>query len=573
MQKNLERKMILLNPKKPKYDNLDEKSKQLMLKTIEFFEKKGKKKLKHDDHERVWYADFLEFQKQEKLFATMMTPEGYGEDARWDSNRICDFNEILGFYGLAYWYTWQVSMLGLGPIWLSKNEAMKQKAAKLLKEGEIFAFGLSEKEHGADLISSDMLLKPLGDGKYEAHGDKYYIGNGNKAAMVSTFGKFSDTGKFVFFVANSQHEKYECIKNVTNTQNYVSEYMLHNYPIPEGEILSKDREAWDNALATIAFCKYNLGWASIGISTHAFYEALNHAANRRLYNQYVTDFPHIKQLFVDAYTKLVAMKLFTRRAADYIRVSSETDRRYLLYNPMVKMKVTMQGEEVINLIWDVIAAKGFEKDMYFETAARDIRGLPKLEGTAHVNMVLINNFMESYLFKPSDQYKEIGKITSLTNDSFIFNQGSTTKGLKNIPIHSYEKTYASKDLPNIKVFREQIELFKHFLKDSPISKPQSRDLDYMLTLGEIFTLMPYGQLIIENAKIEGIPDAVLDQIFDFMVRDLSKYATQLYLKTSNTEAQMANCLKLIKRPVVDEERYNKVWQEVYSYKDVYEMNP
>ena len=102
-------------------------------------------------------------------------------------------------------------------------------------------------------------------------------------------------------------------------------------------------------------------------------QALNHAANRSLYGIYVTDFPHVKQLFVDAYTRLVAMKLFALRAADYMRAASPDDRRYLLYNPTMKMKVTTQGEEVINLLWDVIAAKGFENDTYFEMAARDIR--------------------------------------------------------------------------------------------------------------------------------------------------------------------------------------------------------
>ena len=96
---------------------------------------------------------------------------------------------------------------------------------------------------------------------------------------------------------------------------------------------------------------------------------------------HVTDFSHVRQNFVDAYCRLVAMKLFALRAADYMRVASVEDRRYLLYNPMVKMKVTTQGEEVINLLWDTIAAKGFEKDMYFSQASTDIRGLPKLEGT------------------------------------------------------------------------------------------------------------------------------------------------------------------------------------------------
>ena len=117
---------------------------------------------------------------------------------------------------------------------------------------------------------------------------------------------------------------------------------------------------------------------------------------------HVTDFPHVKQMFTDAYARLVAMKLFTLRAADYMRAASPNDRRYLLYNSVVKMKVTTQGEEVIDLLWDVIAAKGFEKDMYFESAAMDIRALPKLEGTVHVNIALILKFMANYFFNPAE---------------------------------------------------------------------------------------------------------------------------------------------------------------------------
>ena len=118
----------------------------------------------------------------------------------------------------------------------------------------------------------------------------------------------------------------------------------------------------------------------------------------------VVGHPGLNGLPIDAYCRLVAMKLFALRAADYMRVASKEDRRYLLYNPMVKMKVTTQGEEVIDLLWDVIAAKGFEKDTYFEMAARDIRALPKLEGTVHVNIALIVKFMRNYFFFPTPQF-------------------------------------------------------------------------------------------------------------------------------------------------------------------------
>jgi acyl-CoA dehydrogenase len=57
---------LLLNPKKMDRYYPDERSKEVMDKTIQFFEAKGKHKLKADDRECVWYADFLDFQKKEK---------------------------------------------------------------------------------------------------------------------------------------------------------------------------------------------------------------------------------------------------------------------------------------------------------------------------------------------------------------------------------------------------------------------------------------------------------------------------------------------------------------------------
>ena len=62
------------------------------------------------------------------------------------------------------------------------------------------------------------------------------------------------------------------------SQNYVAEFALHDYPLTEADLLHKGRDAWDAALNTVNIGKYNLGWASIGICTHALYEAVTHAA-------------------------------------------------------------------------------------------------------------------------------------------------------------------------------------------------------------------------------------------------------------------------------------------------------
>jgi len=565
--------MLLLNPKKDNLDHLDPFSRTLLLKTIQFFETKGLEQCKEDDRERTWYADFLEFVKQEKLFATFLTPETYGsENYRWDTFRNAQLNEILGFYGLNYWYAWQVTILGLGPIWMGKNEALKKETAKFLEDGAIFAFGLSEKEHGADIYTTDMILTPQDDGSYCANGSKYYIGNGNEAALVSVFGKFADTNEYVFFAVRPEKSQYECVQNIVNSQNYVAEIKLTDYPVHESDILSKGQDAWDSSLNTVNVGKYNLGWASIGICTHALYESINHATKRVLFNHTVSEFTHIKQYFVDAYCRLYAMKLFALRASDYFRKASLKDRRYLLYNPMVKMKVTSQGEEVINLLWDIIAAKGFEKDMYFEMAARDIRALPKLEGTVHVNMALVIKFMANYFFKPGT-YKEIGTVDQPLNDAFLFEQGPA-RGLGKIKFHDYKTTYNSMDLPNITIFKKQIRLLKLFLMVAKPDKEQIKDFDFLLNLGELFTLVVYGQLIIEKAQLLKVEDDLIDQIFDIIIRDFSKFAMQLFTKTSSTAIQQRICKRMVRKPVANPARFDRILNEkVYALKDVYEMNP
>jgi acyl-CoA dehydrogenase len=349
----------------------------------------------------------------------------------------------------------------------------------------------------------------------------------------------------------------------------VAEFALHDYPVTEEDIISRGQEAWDAALNTVNIGKYNLGWASIGIATHAFYEAINHASARKLYNMYVTDFPHVQRMFTDAYARLVAMKLFALRASDYMRTASAEDRRYLLYNPMVKMKVTTQGEEVIDLIWDVIAAKGFEKDMYFEMAARDIRALPKLEGTVHVNIALIVKFMPNYFFGQTE-FPEIPRVDGGDNDDFLFHQGPT-RGLGKIRFHDYNEAFAAWDVPNVKVFRDQVAVLKQFLATATPDGGQRKDTDFLMELGELFALVVYAQLILENAKIYSVGEHLVDQIFDFLVRDFSKFALNLYGKPSTTEAQAALCQQMIARPAVDPERYAKVWKETHALAGAYEM--
>ncbi|MCP4762407.1 MAG: acyl-CoA dehydrogenase [archaeon] len=273
------------------------------------------------------------------------------------------------------------------------------------------------------------------------------------------------------------------------------------------------------------------------------------------------------------------MKLFALRAKDYIRTASPDDRRYLLYNPMVKMKVTTEGEKVMYLLFDVIAAKGFEKDTYFQTGAIAITSLPKLEGTVHVNMALIVKFMPKFfgiggpggIGGPHVEYPEIPKVIDDRNDAFLFNQGAA-KNMMDISFHDYHIAYNQYDLPNVKTFLEQVETYKEMGTSAPPTLKQGDDIDFVMIAGHMFTMAVYGQLILENAKIYEMDDDLIEQVFDFMIRDFSMYALKLYSKPIAKKKQREYCLKMIKHPVKDNKRFERIRDRVYALKDTYEQN-
>jgi acyl-CoA dehydrogenase len=568
--------MLLLNPKKYQDRGYpDARSKEIMLKTIEFFENKGMQKMKDDTFSFEFTWDFAEFVKKERIFETLFLPKGYGDpDQYYSTYRMYEFSEITGFYGTAYWYMYHVATLGLDPVFLGDNEELKHRAVKTLRENPCCGFGLSEKEHGADIYSTEMKLYPQPDGTYLARGSKYYIGNGNTASLITVFAKIDGTDEYVFFVVDSNHEKYECVKNIIMAQNYVAEFKLHDYPITDADISARGPKAWDDMLNTINICKFNIGSGATGIVTHSFYESLNHAAHRNVYGKFVTEFPHVKRLFMDSYLRIVGMKLFGLRATDYMRAASAQDKRYLLYNPIMKMKVAIQGEEVHEMLWDIIAAKGFEKDNYFSQAVVELRGFPKLEGTRHVNMALIAKLLPNYFFNPAP-YQEIPKMNGAQNDDFLFQQGRT-RGYGKIQFHDFNIAYNSVDLPNIRVFKEQIKAYQDFIMISgmELGEQMKNDFDFLLAVGEIFTLVAYGQLIIESAKIEKLDDDQLDMLFNVFVRDFSRYALDIQGKSAATPAQQEACYKMIKAPVHDEEKFERVLKNnVYSLVDEYIMNP
>jgi acyl-CoA dehydrogenase len=236
------------------------------------------------------------------------------------------------------------------------------------------------------------------------------------------------------------------------------------------------------------------------------------------------------------------------------------------------MKVTTEAQKVIGLVADVVAAKGFEADTYLAMAKNDIDGLPKLEGTVAVNLALIAKFMPAYLFAPQD-YAPVPTRDDAADDEFLFRQGPA-RGLSKVRFHDWKTAYEkASGIPNVALFTEQAAALVKLLTEATPDEAQQKDLDFGLALTELFTLVVYGQLVLEQAELTGLETDVVDQIFAVLVQDFSAAAVDLNGKSSSTDAQQTIALAALRKPVVDAERFDRVWTMVRGLSGAYSMNP
>jgi acyl-CoA dehydrogenase len=179
--------------------------------------------------------------------------------------------------------------------------------------------------------------------------------------------------------------------------------------------------------------------------------------------------------------------------------------------------------------------------------------------------------MPNYLFG-SEAFDAPPARRDGADDEFLFAQGPT-RGLGKITFPDWRPVFdAHAATPNVALFREQADALVAMLQDAPLTTDQmTGDLDFQQSLAQLFTLIPYGQLILEQAQLDDTPEDVVDTIFATFVRDFSATAIELHGKASSTEAQQEWALSAVRKPVIDEARGDRIYAEVRSLAGAYEM--
>jgi acyl-CoA dehydrogenase len=308
----------------------------------------------------------------------------------------------------------------------------------------------------------------------------------------------------------------------------VAAFEVKDYKLPQTDIITEGRGAWDAIFGTVTLGKFFLGFGSIGICEHAYAEAREHLQSRILYGRPVLEMPHIQAAVAQAHARLTAMKLFAYRALDYVHAASEDNRRYLLYCAVQKAKVGTEGVRVMALLSECMGARGFESDTYFEMALRDAPLIPALEGSRHINLELIAQFISNYFFNCSAGLVPPPSLAggAIVSGENAYLMQARAGGIRGVAFAPFLASYHSlAKVPNVAAFARQAAAFRRVVivirAHLRNSAPNQRET---LALGDCLASIAYGQLVAEAAALLRVPDPLITAIFSDLVEELSKQA-------------------------------------------------
>lgn len=550
----------------------------------DFFQAKGLTALALEDCEEKWCQDWIDYQARHGLYAGLLSPRAYsGRGGQLNLFRLTRFLEVFAYFSPAHAYSLHVSFLGLFPIMMSANERLKREAIATLEEGGLFALGVSEREHGSDLLGNEFTVRGTAAAGYRADGSKYYIGNVNAACMISILGKLlpddaasaSKRAPFAFIALRpGQAPAFQNVRKIRTLgirSAFVGEFEVKGHALSAEDVISQGRDAWDAVFGTVNLGKFFLGFGAIGIGAHALAEAVSYLQRKTLYGKPVAAMPHIRATLTGTFARLTAMKFFACRALDYLQAASADDRRYLLFNAVQKARVSSEGARVIHLLSECVGARGFEANTYLESALREAPMIPVLEGSTHINFGLTAQFIDSYFAAVDDEPSFPGSVALQQADAdenpFWF--AANDRNPKTVKFTPCRKSYRPlRDVPNVRLFAKQVEAFRLFAAMGLPALPPDADRGLTYALGRCFSAIAYGQLIAETCSIAEAPLSLVSVIFHGLIEDLSADALQLAAQLTHGSAERKALNRVVRLPRTAAADFNDVFQALTSWRGV-----
>ncbi|WP_030165596.1 acyl-CoA dehydrogenase family protein [Spirillospora albida] len=314
-------------------------------------------------------------------------------------------------------------LLAVNPVWLWGSERQRATVADGLLRGDLACFGVSEADHGSDVMASESQADQEGDDLL-LNGTKWPVGNATRGRFVTTYAK-TGSRDFSLLLVDKRELAPDCwsvlppVRTVGLRGHDLSGVMFMDARVPADCVIGRRGSGLVQTLKTLQITRTAIAALSVGTIDAVVRIGMEYSRHRTLYGTDIYHIPVIRDHLVKAHLDLLIAECV---AIPVTRALTVAPGRLSLWSSIVKYFVPVMGEEVVANIGTVLAARGYLREGVahgvFQKLQRDHAIASIFEGTTHVNLANVAGQLPFLIGSSDGEEAEDDQAEELLDDLF-----------------------------------------------------------------------------------------------------------------------------------------------------------
>jgi alkylation response protein AidB-like acyl-CoA dehydrogenase len=299
-----------------------------------------------------------------------------------------------------------IGMLAWMPIWIAGSAEQRRRYGEAVGHGAKFAWGLSEREHGSDLLANTTTATTV-DGGYVLSGRKWLIGNCTLADHLLVFARTASRGGpagFSILVLDRRAIPAGEMRALPDNRLHglrgidMSGVELDGCFVPDSALVGAEGHGLEIALKSTHPVRVLITSVAIGCTDTALRLTLDFARARRIGGRPVLDIPYSRRQLTEAFADILLCDVLANTAA---RALQAVPGQSSIWSATTKYLVPTVLDRTGAELAVVLGARHYLRDHPrfgpFQKARRDMLVANFADGNTTVNLKNIAIQLESLL--------------------------------------------------------------------------------------------------------------------------------------------------------------------------------
>lgn len=301
------------------------------------------------------------------------------------------------------------TFLGSAPVWVAGTPDQAARLAERVRAGEPVCWGLTERDHGADLLASEFAAVSNTDageggiaGGWRLTGEKWLINNATRSTLACVLARTDPAGGgrgFSLFLVDKQRLPQASWRNLPKVRTHgirgadISGLTLADAPVPADALVGEEGGGIPVVLKTLQLTRTACTALSLGAADHALRLARDFASGRELYGRRLADVPHVRRILGRAAAAALTAEAVSALSARSVHT---LPGELSVISALTKAYVPTLTQETLASLGELLGVRGFLTSPPgggFAKLERDHRICAIFDGSTVVNRAALLNQM------------------------------------------------------------------------------------------------------------------------------------------------------------------------------------